>query len=290
MSSRSGAFPVRAAGWPRFAHRPSARAGLVLGGIILLIALGGPFVAPHPFDAIVGTAFQAPDSHFPLGTDFLGRDVLSRVLYGGRTVVGLAGAATLLAYLIGVSIGLLAGFSRSLLDPLLMRAMDVLLAFPPVLFLLVLATGAGPSPVALVLGVATVNVPNIARIVRSATLDVSVRGYVEAAVARGEPTAVLLAREILPNIANTLLADCGIRFTGSILLVAAVNFLGLGLQPPTADWALMISENRDGLTIQPWALAAPALMIALLTICVNLVADGVARSLGRSLDSESAVR
>ncbi len=281
MSSRSGAFPVRAAGWPRFAHRPSARAGLVLGGIILLIALGGPFVAPHPFDAIVGPAFQAPDSHFPLGTDFLGRDVLSRVLYG---------AATLLAYLIGVSIGLLAGFSRSLLDPLLMRAMDVLLAFPPVLFLLVLATGAGPSPVALVLGVATVNVPNIARIVRSATLDVSVRGYVEAAVARGEPTAVLLAREILPNIANTLLADCGIRFTGSILLVAAVNFLGLGLQPPTADWALMISENRDGLTIQPWALAAPALMIALLTICVNLVADGVARSLGRSLDSESAVR
>ena len=273
-----------------FLRSPSALAGAAIGGAILLIVVVGPLVSPYPYDKLAGPAFQLPDRHFLLGTDFLGRDVLSRLLWGGRTVVGLAGLATLLAYAVGASIGLLAGFTRSLLDPVLMRLMDVLLAFPPILFLLVLATGAGQSATALVFGVATVNVPGIARIIRSATLDASVRGYVEAAVARGEPTYVVLGREILPNIAGTILADCGVRLTGSILLVASVNFLGLGLQPPTADWALMISENRDGLTIQPWTVAAPAVLIALLTISANLVADAIARSMGRSIDRETVAR
>jgi ABC-type dipeptide/oligopeptide/nickel transport system permease subunit len=274
----------------RFLGSPAAVAGLVIAVIILFIVVAGPFIAPYPYDRIPAIPYQPPDRHFLLGGDYLGHDVLSRVLWGGRTVVGLAGLATLLAYLVGASIGLAAGYARSLLDPLLMRCMDVLLAFPPVLFLLVLATGAGPSAPALVFGVATVNVPGIARIVRAATLEASVRGYVEAAVARGEPTYIVLAREILPNIAGTLLADAGVRLTGSILLVASVNFLGLGLQPPTADWALMISENRDGLTIQPWSVAAPAILIALLTISTNLIADSFARSLGRSIDPDRGER
>ena len=198
--------------------------------------------------------------------------------------------ATGLAYLVGLAIGLVAGYTRSLLDPVLMRAMDVLLAVPPLLFLLVLATGAGHSVVVLVLGVATVHVPSIARIVRAATQSVVVRGYVEAAVARGERTHSILAREILPNVLGTVLADAGIRLTGSILILASVNFLGLGLQPPRADWALMISENRGGITLQPWAVAAPALLIAFLTVAVNLVADAIARSLGTSIDRKRVAR
>jgi ABC-type dipeptide/oligopeptide/nickel transport system permease subunit len=159
----------------------------------------------------------------------------------------------------------------------------VLLAFPPVLFLLVLATGAGPSPAALVIGVAITHVPSIARIVRAATLEVARRGYVEAAVARGERPRYILRREIAPNVLHAILADVGVRVTWSILLVAAVNFLGLGLQPPQADWALMIAENRSGLAIQPWAVVVPGLLIATLTIACNLIGDAIAESLGVSV-------
>jgi ABC-type dipeptide/oligopeptide/nickel transport system permease subunit len=221
-----------------------------------------------------------------LGTDFLGRDVLSRLLHGGRTVVALAGLATLLAYAGGTLIGLIAGFTRSIADPLLMRAMDVLLAFPPILFLLVLATGAGATPAAVVIGIAIIQMPGIARVIRAATLETSVRGYVEAAVARGEPTWRILRREILPNIVSTIVADGGPRFTVSILLVAGLNFLGLGIRPPSADWAVMISENRTGLTVNPWAVVAPALLIGVLTVSVNLVADSIARTRGISADRD----
>ncbi|TML85567.1 MAG: ABC transporter permease [Actinobacteria bacterium] len=274
----------------RFARTGSGRVGVTATLLLLALILIGPLVAPHDPAAIVGIPLQRPGSGFLLGTDGLGRDVLSRVLWGGRSIIALSVVATGLAYLVGLAIGLVAGYTRSLLDPVLMRAMDVLLAVPPLLFLLVLATGAGHSVVVLVLGVATVHVPSIARIVRAATQSVVVRGYVEAAVARGERTHSILAREILPNVLGTVLADAGIRLTGSILILASVNFLGLGLQPPRADWALMISENRGGITLQPWAVAAPALLIAFLTVAVNLVADAIARSLGTSLDRRRIAR
>jgi peptide/nickel transport system permease protein len=274
----------------RFARTPAGTVGLAASLLVLALVLLGPLFAPHDPAAIVGLPLERPDGAFPLGTDSLGRDVVSRLLWGGRSIVGLSLLATALAYVAGASIGLVAGYTRSLVDPLLMRAMDVLLAVPPLLFLLVLATGAGRSAAVLVLGVATVHVPSIARIVRAATQEVTVRGYVEAAVARGERTAAILGREILPNVLGTVLADAGIRLTGSILILASVNFLGLGLQPPRADWALMISENRGGITLQPWAVAAPALLIAFLTVAVNLVADAVARSLGTSIDRKRVAR
>jgi len=274
----------------RFARTGSGKTGLAAGLLLLALILIGPLVAPHDPAAIVGLPLQRPNAQFALGTDGLGRDVLSRVLWGGRSIVALSVVATSLAYLVGASIGLVAGYTKSIVDPLLMRAMDVLLAVPPLLFLLVLATGAGHSVTVLVLGVATVHVPSIARIVRVATQEVAVRGYVEAALARGERTASILGREILPNVLGTVLADAGIRLTGSILILASVNFLGLGLQPPRADWALMISENRGGITLQPWAVAAPALLIAFLTVAVNLVADAVARTLGTSIDRKRVAR
>jgi peptide/nickel transport system permease protein len=273
---------VRAARRARILRTRGGRIGVVITGTVVAIALFGPLFAQHSPNALVGAPFQAPSPHFPLGTDFLGRDVLSRVLYGGRTVIGLAFAATVLGYAGGLAIGLPAGYLGGVTDGVLMRLVDVLLAFPPILLLLVLATGVGPSPGVLVIGVAITHVPSVARIVRAATLDVTGRGYLEAAVARGESVVYILRREVMPNILSTLLADVGIRLTGSILLVAAVNFLGLGLQPPQADWALMISENRGGLTIQPWAVVAPALLIAALTIGCNLIGDAIAGELGVS--------
>ncbi len=266
----------------------SGRLGLTVAALVVLVALVGPYVAPHSPTELVGAPFSSPSSSYPLGIDFNGRDVLSRVLSGGRSVLLLAASATLLAYLVGATIGLAAAHDRRWLDAVLMRAMDVLLAFPPILLLLILATGAGPSAIVLVLAIALVHVPGVARIIRAAALEVAVRPYVEAAVARGETRRWLLAREILPNISGTIAADVGPRFTVSILLVAAVNFLGFGLRPPAADWAIMISENRAALTIQPWTVSlsvlAPALLIAFLTVAVNLVADAVARSFGRSAE------
>jgi peptide/nickel transport system permease protein len=179
-------------------------------------------------------------------------------------------------------VGLIAGYSRSKIDPILMRTVDVMLAFPPLLFLLVLITGAGTGTGVLIIGVAAIQAPGISRIVRTATLEVSVRGYVEAAVARGERAIAVVVREVLPNILAPVLVDAGLRFTYSILIIASVNFLGLGLQPPKSDWALMISENRQYISLNSWAVLAPAAMIALLTIGINLTGDAIARSLGRS--------
>ena len=266
----------------RFLRTTSGAAGCVIVLFVLLVAVLGPYVAPHASTQPIGAPFGGPSGGAPLGTDFLGRDVLSRLLFGGRSVIGLAAAATALAYLVGLTIGLVAGYSRTIADPLLMRTVDVMLAFPPLLFLLVLIAGAGSSVGVLVLGVAVIQAPSISRIVRTATLEVAVRGYVEAAVARGERAAAVISREVLPNILAPVLVDAGLRFTYSILIIASVNFLGLGLQPPDSDWARMIGENRAYISLNSLAVVAPAAMIAILTIGVNLTGDAIARSLGRS--------
>jgi peptide/nickel transport system permease protein len=266
----------------RFLRSFTGAAGVTLVVFVLLIALFGRYFAPHDPNVPVGLPLQGPSSRTPLGTDYIGRDVLSRLLWGGRSVIGLALASTVLAYLLGMAIGLVAGYSRTRLDPVLMRSVDVMLAFPPILFLLVLIEGVGTSVAALVIGVAIIQAPAISRIVRTATLEVSVRGYVEAAVARGERGSAVIVREVLPNILAPVLVDAGLRFTYSILIIASVNFLGLGLQPPSPDWALMISENRQYIAINSWSVIAPAIMFALLTIGINLTGDAIARSLGRS--------
>jgi ABC-type dipeptide/oligopeptide/nickel transport system permease subunit len=267
----------------RFVRSGSGIAGLALLLLVAGVALVGPFFAPHGPTESIGIPYEGPSGDALLGYDGLGRDVLSRVLWGGRSVLALAGLATLLAYVAGGLVGLAAGYSRTWLDPLLMRGVDVLISFPALLFLLVLVTGAGTSKAALVAGVAAVQAPLVARLVRTATLEQSVRGYVEAAEARGERTISVLGREILPNILAPVAADAPLRLTYSIILVASVNFFGLGLQPPDADWALIISENRDGLQLNPWVIFVPAGLIALLTISLSLVGDAAARSLGRSV-------
>lgn len=260
----------------------AGRVGFCLCVVLIVVAIFGPLLAPHPPDAPVGASGVGPSGDALLGTDFLGRDVLSRVLYGGRSVLLLGAAATALGYATGLVIGLVAGIARERLDGLLMRTVDILLAFPALLILLVLITGAGSSVWVLVTGVALVQAPGISRVARTATQEVAVTGYVEAARVRGESNGALLRREILPNIFSPLAATFGLRFTLSVVLIASVNFLGLGLQPPAADWGLMVSENRQILNLNPMSVLAPALMIGLLTIAITLVGDALAERPGRA--------
>jgi ABC-type dipeptide/oligopeptide/nickel transport system permease subunit len=270
----------------RLRLRHSWEAAIGLTGIagILVLVVAGPWFAPYPPNDLLSLPFAPPSGDFRLGTDFVGRDVLSRLLHGGRSVVLLALVATVLGYLMGGTIGLVAGFVRGRVDAVLMRTIDILLAFPAMLFILLLATGVGASPAVVVFGIAVIQTPHISRVIRAATLQLAGRGFVEAAVARGENTLRILRREIVPNIVSTIVADGGPRFTFSILMVAALNFLGVGVRPPEADWAVMISENRPGLQVNMWGVLAPAIVIAVLAVSINLVADSFARRRGISID------
>jgi peptide/nickel transport system permease protein len=274
---------MRRPAMPRLTQTASGKIGVGMLVFVLAVAFLGPLASPHGIAEPIGAPGSGPYGAAPLGTDFLGRDVLSRVLHGGQSVILIGTGATLLAYACGITIGLIAGYARSLLDPLLMRGVDVLLSFPALLVLLLLVAGLGSHIWVLVVGVALVQLPPIARIIRTATLEVSTRGYIEAAQARGERTAAILRREILPNVTPVVLADLGIRFGFSIILVASVNYLGLGLAPPAADWGLMIAENQQYISLNVWSVLAPAIMIALLTVSVNLIADGYVQTLGRSM-------
>lgn len=261
----------------------AGRVGCVMLAFVVLVAVFGPAVAPHSPTVPIGLPGQGPTTGAPLGLDFLGRDVLSRLLWGGRSTLELGAIATALTYALGVPTGLVAGYTqRRAVDGLLMRTVDVFLSIPALLVMLLLVTGLGSSRGVLVVGVAIVLFPGVARIVRTATLEVSTRGYVEAAAARGEAPSAVMRREILPNIMAPVMADLGVRFSWTIILIASVNFLGLGLAPPTADWGLMISENRVIIPTNPMSVVAPALMLALLIIAVNLIGDAYVRQLGSS--------
>lgn len=258
------------------------RVGFVLLVLTVFIALFGGWFARYSPTATFGVPGAPPGNGHLLGLDFIGRDVLSRLLYGGRSTLLLAGLATVLTYSIGGAVGLVAGFSRGRVDPVLMRTVDILLSVPALLVILLLVTGFGSVAWVLVLATSLVLLPGVARIVRSATLEVSTRAYVEAAVARGEPIGSLLRREILPNITGVVTADLGLRFSWAIILIASVNYLGIGIQPPTPDWGVMVSENRVVLASNPMSVVGPSLVLAMLIVAVNLVGDAYVRQLDRS--------
>jgi peptide/nickel transport system permease protein len=267
---------------PTFLRTREGIVGLSTLALLVGIALIGPHVAPYPLDQPIGPPAVGPSTAAPLGTDFLGRDVLSRVLHGGLPVLLLALVTVLFTYFLGIIIGMASGLSRSLLDPILMRVVDILIVFPPLLLLLLLISGAGSSPEVLVVGIVLVLFPGVARIVRAATLEVATKSYVEAAWTRGESTFAIMRREVLPNIAPAILADLGVRFSGAVVLAASVNFLGFGSPPPAANWGLMVAENRQIISANVWAVVVPAALLAWLTISVNLLGDAYVRSLGRS--------
>jgi ABC-type dipeptide/oligopeptide/nickel transport system permease subunit len=285
VAQRRRRSPLRAATrtWP-------GRIGLTLLALVAVVVLVGPYVAPYDPAATIGPPVQPPSPEAHLGTDILGRDVLSRVLWGGRGLLAYAVLATLAGYVVGGLVGLYAGFARSATGAALMRAADLMLVFPPILFLLLLVSGLGSSQIVVVVGIAILHVPSVARVIYAAALETGVRGYVEAAVARGESTPYVVLREILPNIVSTVVADAGPRITVSIFLLAGLNYLGLGVQPPSPDWALMITENRGAMQIQPWTVIAPVAMIALFTLALNLTGDAIARAFGRTVDVAELAR
>jgi len=255
------------------------RVGVVIVALLVIVALAGPLVAPHSPTEFVGIPNSAPSGDAIFGTDALGRDVLSRFLYGGRTVLWLSAAATLLGMVVGVVVGLIAAYSRNWLDDVLMRANDVLLAFPQIIFVLLAVSALGPKLWLIVLTVGLTHAPRVARVLRGAALEIVERDFVKSAEVVGEKRWRIVFGEVLPNVTSPLLVEAGLRMTYSIGLVAGISFLGFGLQPPDADWGLMINENRLSITVQPWAVLLPVIAIGLLTIGTNLITDGLSRAL-----------
>jgi ABC-type dipeptide/oligopeptide/nickel transport system permease subunit len=214
--------------------------------------------------------------------------VLSRFLSGGRVLLAVAFGATIAAYVIGGSLGLLAGYRRGVVDAVSLGVVDVFIAIPPIILSLVLVAAIGGGVAGIALAVMVVQIPPVMRLVRSFTAAVAGLEYVEAARSRGETLWSILFREILPNIRVPLLADVGIRTSWSIILFASLSFLGLGQAPPAADWGLMISENREAILITPLVVVVPALALACLSVSINLTADSLARSIGRSSGGRNA--
>jgi peptide/nickel transport system permease protein len=252
--------------------------GLALVLLLVGCALIGPLFAPYSPTEFVGPPFEKPSADSPLGTDNLGRDVLSRFLWGGRSILALAVLSTVLGVALGVAVGLVAAYARNALDDVLMRAMDVILAFPQIVLALVAVATVGPKLWLLVLVVGITTAPRVARVVRGAALEVVERDFVHAAEGIGVPRTKILFGEVLPNVTSPLVVETSLRLTFSIALISALSFLGFGLQPPAADWGLMINENRLGLEIQPWGVVMPVIAIGLLTIGTSLVGDGFSRA------------
>jgi peptide/nickel transport system permease protein len=256
-----------------------ARVGLALVFAMVALSVIGPFVAPHSADQFVGSPFSPPIAGAPLGTDNLGRDVLSQVLAGGRSLLWLAVASTTLGVAAGVALGLVAGYAKSVLDDLIMRTLDVVYAFPSIVLVLLFVSLLGTHLWLIVLLVGLGWVPGIARSTRAMTLEVATRDFVGAAEVIGVRRRTILVREVLPNLATPLLVEYALRLTWAVGVIAALSFLGYGVQPPASDWGLMINENRNGLIVNPWPVVAPIACIALFAIGTNLIADGIARSI-----------
>jgi peptide/nickel transport system permease protein len=254
------------------------RVGLGIVTVIVAIAVFGPLVAPHSPTEFVAVPNSGPSSDAIFGADALGRDVFSRFLHGGLSVLWMSAAATLIGVGVGVGIGLVAAYSRNWLDDVLMRGSDVVLAFPQIILALLVVSAIGPKLWLIVLVVAVGHAPRVARVMRGAALEVVERDFVKAAEAVGEKRSRIVFGELLPNVTSPLLVELGLRMTYSIGLIAAISFLGFGLQPPTADWGLMINENRLSITVQPWSVLLPVLAIGFLTVGTNLITDGIARA------------
>lgn len=276
VSESSRRLRVLVRSWGRLRRNPAALAGTIVFLFFLLMAIFGSLMAPYGFQAQdIAGRLTPPGAEHLFGTDQYGRDIFSRVLAGSRTIFLLSGTGTLLAALIGVSIGLLSGYYGRLWDEALMRVLDVLLSFPPLLFALLLLATVGPSVLNLLLVVTVLYVPMLARLARSMVLDLKTKEFVEAARIRGERDFIILFREILPNAMAPLLVEMSVRFSYSIFLVASLGFLGLGVQPPSPDWGLQINEARSYFSTAPWILLFPAGAISLLVIATNLMTDGL---------------
>lgn len=257
----------------------SARLGLVIIAVYLFAAVFAPLLAPYGEAEIAGPAFTPWSADHSLGTDQIGRDILSRLLYGARNTIGIALMTTLLAFVIGGSLGLVAAINRSWLDHGISRAVDVLMAIPSLIFALMLLSIFGASALSLIVIIAVLDSTRVFRLTRAVAVNVVVMDYVEAARLRGEGLGWIMRREVLPNIMPPLVAEFGLRFCFVFLTIASLSFLGVGIQPPLADWGSMVRETAQLIQFAQFDLMSgitpliPAAAIALITIGVNFVVD-----------------
>lgn len=253
----------------------SAIVGLFGVVLYLFLAIFAPLVAPYPVFEVVGKVWEPPSWAFLLGTDNIGRDILSRLIWGAQITILVAGAATLIAFAIGVVLGFLAAITGGWLDQLISRAIDLLMAVPTLIFALVVLSVLPTDLYILILVMAVLDSTRVFRISRAVAADIAVMDFVEAARLRGEGWGWIMSREILPNALSPLLAEFGLRFAFAVLFLSTLSFLGLGVQPPVADWGSMVKENKDGIVFGISAALIPGTAIATLAICVNLVVDWV---------------
>ncbi|HQU69386.1 MAG TPA: ABC transporter permease [Albidovulum sp.] len=257
----------------------SATIGICLTALFVLSAIFAPWIAPYPLDLAVGGVWEDPSSQYWLGTDTIGRDILSRLIYGGQITIFVALASSLLAFSLGAFFGFLAAVKGGWTDQILSRIVDMMMAIPSLIVALVILSVLPLNLTVLILVMGILDSTRVFRLARAVAMDIAVMDYVEAAKLRGEGQGWVIFREILPNALSPLVAEFGLRFIFAVLFISTLSFLGLGIQPPLADWGGMVKENKDGLIYGKAAALMPAAAIAALAISVNLVADWV---LGRT--------
>ncbi|MGW7774097.1 ABC transporter permease [Pseudomonas machongensis] len=253
----------------------SAKFGLLVILLYVLVALFAPLVAPFGETEVVGEGFAPWGGQFLLGTDNLGRDMFSRLVYGARNTLGIAFLTTLLAFALGGFCGLVAAIRGGWIDQGMSRVVDILMAIPQLIFALLILSVVGTTTTSLVLVIALLDATRVFRLSRAVAMSVVVQDFVEAARLRGEGLWWLVTREVLPNAAAPLIAEFGLRFCFVFLFISALSFLGLGIQPPTADWGSMVRDNAVLITFGDVSPLLPALAVALITVSVNFVVDWV---------------
>jgi peptide/nickel transport system permease protein len=269
--------------WQRFWDGASVILGsrvAVIGLSMVLfwvaVAIVAPVISPHNPTAQDSSYINGgPSAEYPLGTDHMGRDILSRLAYGSRTILILAPLSVLASVIVGTFLGLVGGYFGGIVDEVVMRILDAIMAFPTILLYLIIISALGPSPLNVVIAITFVGAPGVARLVRSLTLDIRSRDYVRAAETRGENPLYIMFVEILPNARGPLIIDAMLRVGYAIFSIGTLGFLGLGLPPPTPDWGGMISEARKYIWTSPLNVLWPALAISSLVVGLNLFADGL---------------
>ena len=255
--------------------RPTPYLSLAFLLACTLLVLLAPWLAPHGINDIVGGNWDGPSSQAWLGTDNLGRDALSRLIFGTRTTLGLAALSTVLAFATGGVLGLLAGLRGGYVDSALSRINDVFMSIPTLVFALVVLSVVPPGATTVCLVVAALEAMRIFRVARALAADAGALDYVEVARLRGEGSIALIFREVLPNVAQPLVAELGLRLVFAVLLISTLSFLGLGMQPPATDWGSLAKENKDGVLFGVWAALIPGAAIASLSLSINALLDWI---------------
>ena len=265
--------------WESIATLKNSRVALIGLALVLfwiLVAIFAPLIAPiGPYAQDSSAINQKPSSHYWLGTDALGRDILSRLVYGSRTILLIAPISVLASVTVGAFLGLVGGYFGGTIDEVVMRILDAIMAFPTILLYLIIISAIGPSAVNVVVAITFVGAPGVARLVRSLTLDIRTRDYIRAAETRGENPFYIMFLEILPNARGPIIIDSMLRVGYAIFSIGTLGFLGLGLPPPTPDWGGMISDARKYIWTNPLGVLWPALAISSLVVGLNLFADGL---------------